>query len=48
MPDDHHWQVGRPPGTIEAKLYQKTFDYPDERASEYHVMLNTEVLVTVR
>ena len=32
----------------EANVYQKTVDYPDEWANGYHVMLDTEELVTVR
>ena len=39
--------VGRR-GTIESNVYQKTVDYPDELANGYHVMLDSEVLVTVR
>ena len=35
-------------GTIEANVYQKTVDYPDEWANGYHVMLDTGELVTVR
>ena len=35
-------------GTIESNVYQRTMDYPDEWANGYHVMLDTEVLVTVR
>ncbi len=35
-------------GTVEANVYQKTVDYPDEWANGYHVMLDTEELVTVR
>ena len=35
-------------GTIESNVYQKTVDYPDEWSNGYHVMLDTEVLVTVR
>ena len=35
-------------GTVEANVYQKTVDYPDEWATGYHVMLDSEVLVTVR
>jgi len=35
-------------GTIESNVYQKTVDYPDEWASGYHVMLDSEELVTVR
>ena len=34
-------------GTVEANVYQKTVDYPDEWANGYHVMLDTEELVTV-
>jgi hypothetical protein len=35
-------------GTIEANVYQKTVDNPDEWANGYHVMLDTEELTTVR
>ena len=35
-------------GTVESNVYQKTADNPGERANGYHVMLDTEVLVTVR
>jgi ribosomal protein L24 len=35
-------------GIVEANVYQKTVDYPDEWANGYHVMLDTEKLVTVR
>ena len=35
-------------GTIESNVYQKTVDYSDEWANGYHVMLDTEELVTVR
>ena len=34
--------------TVEANVYQKTADYPHEWANGYHVMLDTEDLVTVR
>ena len=34
--------------TVEANVYQKTVDYPDEWANGYHVTLDTEGLVTVR
>ena len=34
------------PGT--SKVYPKTVDYPDEWANCYHVMLDTDELVTVR
>ena len=35
-------------GNIESNVYQRTADYPDERANGNHVMLDTGVLVTVR
>ena len=35
-------------GTVEANVYQKTVDYPEEWANAYHVMLDSEKLVTVR
>ena len=35
-------------GTVEANVYQKTVDYPDEWANGFHVMLDTGKLVTVR
>ncbi|MDA1129499.1 MAG: KOW motif-containing protein, partial [Chloroflexi bacterium] len=35
-------------GTVESNVYQRTVDYPDESANGYHVMLDTEELVTVR
>ena len=35
-------------GTVEANVYQKTVDYPNEWSNGYHVMLDTEKLVTVR
>ena len=35
-------------GTVEANVYQKTVDYPDEWANGRHVMLDSDVLVTVR
>ncbi len=35
-------------GTIEANVYQRTVDYPDEWANGFHVMLDSGVLVTVR
>jgi len=34
-------------GTVEANVYQRTVDYP-ELSNGYHVMLDTEELVTVR
>ena len=35
-------------GTVEANVYQRTVDYSDEWANGYHVMLDSEELVTVR
>lgn len=35
-------------GTVEANVHQKTVDYPDELSNGYHVMLDTDELVTVR
>ena len=35
-------------GTIEANVYPRTIDYPEEFVNGYHVVLDTEVLVTVR
>ena len=35
-------------GTVEANVYQKTVDYPDEWANGYHVMLDSDEIVTVR
>ena len=35
-------------GTIESNVYQRTVDYPDEWANGYHVVLDSEELVTVR
>ena len=35
-------------GTVEANVYQKTVDDLDEWANGYHVMLDTDELVTVR
>ena len=33
---------------MEANAYQRTVDYPDEWATGFHIMLDTEELVTVR
>ena len=33
---------------VENDVYQRTVDFPDEFANGYHVMLDTEELVTVR
>ena len=35
-------------GTIEANVYQRTVDYPDVYHNGHHIMLDSEVLVTVR
>ena len=35
-------------GTVEANVYLKAANYPDEWANGYHVMLDTEELVTER
>ena len=35
-------------GTVEANVYQRTVDYPDEWHNGHHVMLDSEELVTVR
>jgi len=35
-------------GTVESNVFQRTVDYPDEWANGHHVMLETEVLVTLR
>ena len=35
-------------GTVEANVYQRTVDYPDEWNNGHHIMLATEMLVTVR
>ena len=35
-------------GTVESNIYQRTVDCPDEFNSGYHVMLDTEELVTAR
>ena len=35
-------------GTVDSNVFQRTVDYPDELANGYHVMLDTEELVTVR
>ena len=35
-------------GTIESNVYQRTVDYPDEYHHGFHIMLDTEKLVTVR
>ena len=35
-------------GTVESNVYQRTVDYPGALANGFHVMLDTEELVTVR
>ena len=35
-------------GTVESNVYQRRVDYPDKFHNGYHVMLDTEELVTVR
>jgi len=35
-------------GTVESNVFQKNVDYPYEWANGHHVILDTEVLVTVR
>ena len=35
-------------GTVESNVHQRTVDYPDELANGFHIMLDTEELVTVR
>ena len=35
-------------GTIESNVYQRTGDYPAEWSNGFHVMLDTDELVTVR
>ena len=36
------------PSPVESKVQQRTVDYPDEWSNGYHVMLETEELVTVQ
>ena len=35
-------------GTVEANVYQKTVDYPDDLSNGFQIMLDPEELVTVR
>ena len=35
-------------GIIDSNVFQRTVDYPDELANGYHIMLDSEELVTVR
>jgi hypothetical protein len=35
-------------GTVESKVYHKAVDYHNEWSNGYHIMLDTEALVTLR
>ena len=35
-------------GRVDSNVFQRTVDYPSELANGFHVMLDTEELVTVR
>ena len=35
-------------GTVESNVHQRTVDYPDELFNGFHIMLDSEGLVTVR
>ena len=35
-------------GTVESNVHQKAVDYPDELNNSFHLMLDTEELITVR
>ena len=35
-------------GTVESNVHQKTVDYPNDLSNGFHVMLDTEGLVTMR
>jgi len=35
-------------GTVESNVHQRTVDYPDELANGFHVMLDSDELVTVK
>ena len=35
-------------GTVESNVYQRTVDDPDEFDNGFHIMLDPELLVTVR
>ena len=41
-------KYGGQKGTVEANVYQRTVDYPDEWAYGHHIMLDAEELVTVQ
>ena len=41
---DHQRQVTGHVGIIEANVYQRTVDYPEEFSNGYHVMLDSERL----
>jgi len=35
-------------GTVDANVFQKTEDYPNEYAAAFHVILEDETVVTIR
>ena len=35
-------------GAVESNVFQKTVDYLDEWSNEYHIILDTDELVTLR
>ena len=35
-------------GTVESNVFQKTVDYPNDLSNGFHVMLDSEELVTAR
>ena len=35
-------------GTVEANVFQRTVDYPEEFAMGFHMVLDDETLITVR
>lgn len=35
-------------GTVEANVYQKTVDYPTQLSNGYHIIFDTDELVTLR
>ena len=35
-------------GTVESNVFQRTVDYPDDYGNGFHVMLDSDELVTVR
>ena len=40
--------MGLTHNAVESNVFQRTVDYPDEWHNGHHVMLDTEILVTVR